>query len=85
MAVGCPALFSLSGGPVCRPYEKVEQFPMTTLIRLAALGTFPLEGGRLLGGHTGPPLRADRNISERAGEDTRPYGSKRTGSVGSVK
>ena len=60
-------------------------FQESTLIRLAALGTFPLEGGRLLGGHTGPPLRADRNISERAGEGTRPYGSKRTGSVGSVK
>ena len=60
-------------------------FQESTLIRLAALGTFPLEGGRLLGGHTGPPLRADRNISERAGEGTRPYGSKRTGSVGSAE
>ena len=60
-------------------------FQESTLIRLAALGTFPLEGGRLLGGHTGPPLRADRNISERAGEDTRPYGSKRIGSVGSAE
>ena len=28
-----------------------------TLIRLASLGTFPLEGGRLAGGHMGPPLR----------------------------
>ena len=25
------------------------------------------------GGHMGPPLRANRNISGRAGEDTRPY------------
>ena len=31
--------------------------PEPTLIRLASLGTFPLEGGRLAGGHMGPPLR----------------------------
>ena len=30
-------------------------------------------GPRRAGGHTGPPLRANRNISGRAGEDTRPY------------
>ena len=29
-------------------------------------------GPRRAGGHTGPPLRANRNISGRAGEDTRP-------------
>ena len=39
-----------------------------TLIRLASLGTFPLEGGRLAGDRKG-----------------RPYGGKRTGSVGSAE
>ena len=34
---------------------------MTTLIRLASLGTFPLQGGRLAGGHMGPPLRPIQN------------------------
>ena len=34
---------------------------MATLIRLAALGTFPLGGGRLSGGHMGPPLRQIEN------------------------
>ena len=46
---------------MCRPYEKAGQFPMATLIRLAALGTFPLGGGRLSGGHMGPPLRQIEN------------------------
>ena len=40
----------------------------TDLIRLASLGTFPLEWGRLAGGSR-----------------TRPYGGKRTGSVGSAE
>ena len=31
----------------------------------------------------GPPLRANQNISRRAGEDTRPYGGNRPRDVGS--
>ena len=37
------------------------------------------------GGHMGPPLWANRNISGRAGEDTRPYGVKWSEGVGSAK
>ena len=45
----------------------------------------PLRGGRLgTGGPMWPPLRANQNISRRAGEDTRPYGVFNTGSVCSV-
>ena len=60
------------------PLRKSWAILMGALIRLAALGTFPLQGGRLAGGHMGPPLRANRNISGRAGEDTRPYGRYKT-------
>ena len=40
-----------------RAFARGARIQDVTLIRLAALGTFPLEGGRLLGGHTGPPLQ----------------------------
>ena len=40
-------------------------------------------GGETAGGHIGPPLRTNRNIVRRAGEDTRPYGGKQNRSVGS--
>ena len=44
----------------------------------------PPEGGRLgTGGPMCPPLRANQNISRRAGEDTRPYGGNRPRDVGS--
>ena len=73
----------ISGGAFsCSKSHLSREHPHPSGLRPA---TFPLQGGRLLGGHTGPPLRADRNISERAGEGTRPYGSKRTGSVGSAE
>ena len=43
----------------------------------------PPEGGRLgTGGPMCPPLRANQNISRRAGEDTRPYGGNRPRDVG---
>ena len=42
-------------------------------------------GGETAGGHIGPPLRTNRNIVRRAGEDTRPYGGKQNRSVGSEK
>ena len=58
-----------------------------TLIRLASLGTFPLEGGRLAGDRKGRPYGFTKvHLSNRrAGEGTRPYGGKRTGSVGSAE
>ena len=58
-----------------------------TLIRLASLGTFPLEGGRLARDRKGRPYGFTKvHLSNRrAGEGTRPYGGKRTGSVGSAE
>ena len=58
-----------------------------TLIRLASLGTFPLEGGRLACDRKGRPYGFTKvHLSNRrAGEGTRPYGGKRTGSVGSAE
>ena len=60
---------------MCRPYKRAGQFPVVTLIRPLrghlslpplAFGHFPLtegigplEGGRLAGGHMGPPLRRE--------------------------
>ena len=59
----------------------------TDLIRLASLGTFPLEGGRLACDRKGRPYGFTKvHLSNRrAGEGTRPYGGKRTGSVGSAE
>ena len=50
--------------------------PEPTLIRLASLGTFPLEGGRLAGDRKGRPYGFTKvHLSNRrAGEGTRPYG-----------
>ena len=47
-----------------------------TLIRLASLGTFPLEGGRLACDRKGRPYGFTKvHLSNRrAGEGTRPYG-----------
>ena len=58
-----------------------------TLIRLASLGTFPLEGGRLAGDRKGRPYGFTKvHLSNRrAGEGTRPYGGNQTGSVGSAE
>ena len=58
-----------------------------TLIRLASLGTFPLEGGRLACDRKGRPYGFTKvHLSNRrAGEGTRPYGGNQTGSVGSAE
>ena len=61
--------------------------PEPTLIRLASLGTFPLEGGRLACDRKGRPYGFTKvHLSNRrAGEGTRPYGGNQTGSVGSAE
>ena len=58
-----------------------------TLIRLASLGTFPLEGGSLACDRKGRPYGFTKvHLSNRrAGEGTRPYGGNQTGSVGSAE
>ena len=55
-----------------RAFARDARIQDVTLIRLAALGTFPLRGGRLAGGQR-PLLQRGRNLLGRAGEDTRPY------------
>ena len=46
-----------------------------TLIRLASLGTFPLEGGRLAGDRKGRPYGFTKvHLSNRRAADSRPYG-----------
>ena len=55
-----------------RAFARGARIQDVTLIRLAALGTFPLRGGRLAGGQR-PLLQRGRNLLGRAGEDTRPY------------
>ena len=55
-----------------RAFARDARIQDITLIRLAALGTFPLRGGRLAGGQR-PLLQRGRNLLGRAGEDTRPY------------
>ena len=54
-----------------RAFARGARIQDVTLICLAALGTFPLRGGRLAGGQR-PLLQRGRNLLGRAGEGTRP-------------
>ena len=72
----------IPGGPECRPYGQIGTF-RGGRVRTPAPTMYPKVRSifcrarcphRSVSGRPGvPPLRANRNISGRAGEDTRPY------------
>ena len=66
-------------------YSSNDACSLNALLIRLAFGHFPLEGGRLAGGHMGPPLRRDYKPSGTGGSGTRPYGVIRTGHVGSAE
>ena len=70
--------------PARRGASAIPEPPSSASLRSAPS---PLEGGRLAGDHKGRPYGFTKvHLSNRrAGEGTRPYGGKRTGSVGSAE